>query len=77
MPQAVLYGEFCRDRGTKGKCNKHQLRQQLYTADISEKGWDSRDRDRWRALTKEGTVAFEKTNKQSNKQSNKRKRHKM
>ena len=49
LPKAVFYGEPCqgkRDRGAPRKRFKDQLRRQFRIAEIPEKDWESRARER-------------------------------
>ena len=64
MPKAVFYGELRdgkRKRGAPKKRFKDQLKQQLNLTSIKEQHWDSiaKDRNRWRATTKQGVMHFE------------------
>ena len=70
LPKAVFYWELCqgkRDRGAPRKRFKDQLRRQLRAAEIPEKDWESRARERvsWRALVKRGSAAVETTRKET------------
>ena len=70
LPKAVFYGELYqgkRDRGAPRKRYKDQLRRQLRAADIPEKDWESRarDRDGWRALLRWGTAAFKSSRREA------------
>ncbi|XP_068689226.1 uncharacterized protein [Montipora foliosa] len=69
VPKAVFYGEMCqgkRDRGAPRKRFKDQLRRLHRAAEIPEKDWESRARERvsWEALVKRGSAAFETTRKE-------------